>query len=386
MGIQSRMLVQTRITSDPDVDFIHKRWLKLADRMISVITDGLGLQYLYLPSSNRLLSHPWFNEAQIIQLYNTHGNYFSHAVLPAMSQKKKIVWRLSDMWPVTGHCAYPASCDKWKTGCRQCPDLNAYPSVRWNTTALLWKKKMDIYRKCRMHIVAPSLWIKNIADESPLFEGFSKSLISNGIDTDVFKPLPKKWCRTVLNISDDTKIILFMVNSFDNNPRKGIEFFMASMKKLWETGRKDFRVLLVGEGVFRWGHDLPCPVIRRDLIKEDELLSIVYNAADFNVHPAVLENMPNSIIEAMSCGTPSVAFDTGGVKDAVDHRETGYLAGFKDSEDLLQGIQWLMDLNDRASLVSEKCRRSVLEKFSLEKQTQDFFSLYQSLLDHHVSG
>ena len=386
MGVQSKMLVHTRITSDPDVDFIHKRWLKLIDLVVSEITDGLGLQYLYLPSSSSLLQHPWFKQAQIIQLYNTHGNYFSHAVLPAMSQKKKIVWRLSDMWPMTGHCAYSATCDKWKTGCRNCADLKTYPSIRWNSAALLWKQKMNIYRRSKIHIVAPSSWIKLMADESPLFKGYEKSLISNGVDTNIFKPLSKVWCRGILNIHDDKKIILFMVNSFEDNPRKGIEFFMESMKSLWKAGRRDFRVLLVGDGVFRWGHDLQCPVLRRDFVKEDELLSIIYNAADFNVHPAILENMPNSIVEAMSCGIPSVAFDTGGVRDAIDHTETGYLARFKDSGDLLQGIQWLMDLSDKTPLVSAKCRKTVIEKFSLERQANDFLNLYQCLLDRNVSS
>jgi len=240
---------------------------------------------------------------------------------------------------------------------------------------------MSIYRRSKIHIVAPSSWIKGIADESPLFKGFSKSLISNGVDTDIFRPISKKWCRSILNIPDDKKIILFMVNSFDNNPRKGIEFFMDSMKSLWEAGRRDFRVLLVGDGVFKWGCDLPCPVLRRDFVKEDELLSMVYSAADLNVHPAVLENMPNSIIEAMSCGIPSVAFDTGGVKDAIDHWETGYLARFKDPGDLLRGIQWLMDLKDKSPLVSEKCRIAVLEKYSLQEQSTNFLKLYQHVLD-----
>jgi glycosyltransferase involved in cell wall biosynthesis len=378
-GIDSKMLVSTRVTSDPDIDFIHRRLSKFIDRIASMITDYLGLQYLYIPSSMSLLRHPWFKQSSIVQLYNTHGHYFSHSILPAVSRKKKIVWRLSDMWPMTGHCAYSGECEKWKTGCRGCPDIEAYPPIRRDSAAFLWKHKKYLYRKSSFHVVAPSSWIKEIADESPLFAGFSKTLIPNGFNTNIFKPLPKEWCRKIMNIPDDKKIILFIVHSFNDNQRKGTEFFLNAIRSLWET-RRDFRILLVGDSVYKWGLDLPCDVLRHDFVKDDELLAMIYNAADLNIHPAVLENMPNSILEAMSCGVPSVAFDTGGVKDAMEHKKTGYLARFKDVDDLVGGMKWLMDVHHMMPQISEDCRRTVLKKFSLKTQNAAFIDLYRQLL------
>ncbi len=135
--------------------------------------------------------------------------------------------------------------------------------------------------------MAPSSWIKKIADESPLFSGFSKTLIPNGFDTNIFKPYPKEWCRKIINIPNDKKIILFIVHSFRDNQRKGTDFFLNAVNYLWKTHR-NFRILLVGDSVHQWGLDLPCDVLRHDFVKDDLLLALIYNAADINVHPAIL--------------------------------------------------------------------------------------------------
>lgn len=381
LGVDSKMLVKIKITSDKDVDFISRRWVKLADRIVSFTTDFLGLQYLHFPSSGKLLRHPWFEKADVIQLYNTHGGYFSHSSLPQISKRKKIVWRLSDMWPVTGHCAYAGSCEKWRNGCKECPDLASYPSLSWDSASLLWRWKRYIYRRSKIHIVAPSSWTKEIADQSPLFEGFAKSIIPNGINTNTFKPIPQKWCRAILNIPEDKKVILFLAHVLDDNPRKGSEFFIKAINLLWNSKRNDLMVMLVGKGASNWGSELPYPVWRHDFVAEDELLAIIYNAADVYVHPAVLENMPNSILEAMGCGVPSVAFDSGGVKDVVRHKQTGYLAGFKDAQDLAEGIIWLMESQERRAEISNNCRDLILEDFTVEKQAQAFLNLYKRLIE-----
>lgn len=378
LGVDSKMLVHKKTTSDPDVDLIAKGAWKLGDLTVGGGLDRLGLHYLLYPSSFALLNHPWYRNADIVQLYNTHSGYFSHSVLPRIGKSKTLIWRLSDMWPVTGHCAYSGPCEKWKTGCSQCPDLATYPPVPRDTTKLLWNWKRLLYARTPMHIVAPSRWIKEVAEESPLFSRYGKTLIPNGIETGIYRALPKDHCRSILGLPQGKKTVLFLANGLDD-PKKGGSFFIRAMNRLWENGFRDLQVMAVGQNSSGWGKDLQHPVWRHDLVGDDELLAIIYNCADIYVHGAHRENFPNTILEAMACGVPAVAFDSGGVRELIRHRETGYLAASSDAEDLSRGIQWLLEEEDLARKISERCLAAIQMDFTVEKQAGNFIELYGSL-------
>ena len=156
MGHQSKMLVGQKSTTDKDVDTVYKSGaFRILDRVTEEASHAVGLQYLYYPSSTRVLNHGWVKSADIFQIYNTHGGYLTHRIFPALSKIGPIVWRLSDMWPMTGHCAYPGVCDRWKSGCGQCPDLKTAPTIKFDTTAFLWRVKNKVYTNSNITIVAP---------------------------------------------------------------------------------------------------------------------------------------------------------------------------------------------------------------------------------------
>ena len=106
-GHRSRMLVRHKQSADETIESV---WpcgpARLWDRAWESFSTRSGLQYAYLPSSARALRHRWLGEADIVQLYNIHGGYLSPAALPHLSRQAPLVWRLSDIWPATGHCAY----------------------------------------------------------------------------------------------------------------------------------------------------------------------------------------------------------------------------------------------------------------------------------------
>ena len=121
-GHVSRMLVGYKHSGDANVKTVSgSRWLQRADEIANRVTQAAGAQYLMVPSAPSALRHPWLANPDVIQLYNIHLGYFSYLSLPALSRRAPIVWRLSDQWPMTGHCAYSGSCERWRTGCGACP-------------------------------------------------------------------------------------------------------------------------------------------------------------------------------------------------------------------------------------------------------------------------
>jgi glycosyltransferase involved in cell wall biosynthesis len=372
------MLVGTKVTADEDVEPIAGRRMKFVDSLFNRVSGKLSLQYLFYPSSFYLLRHKWFRETDIVQLYNTHGNYFSHLALPALSPRHPLVWRLSDMWPMTGHCAYSFGCERWQTGCGSCPILSDRPELYRDTTALLWRIKRWAYSRSRLTIVAPSKWIANLAAQSPLLNSFAIHEIPNGLDTTLFAPQSQAASRRSLEIHPDERVVLFSAQQLSDR-RKGALPMKAALARLAET-EKNLTLLMVGEN----GHQIDLPPSLRvkmtGTINDDRRLAAVYSAADVFVLPTLAENLPNGVLESMACGTPPITFDVGGCREAVRHLETGYLANYGDPEDLACGIKLLLDDPDLRRRLSSRSRETAVQEYSLNLQAHRFLSLYSDIL------
>jgi len=382
LGMQSRMMVQLRLGEDQEnVGLIQQsRSLKELDRVGRRIVDAIGLQYLYYPSSFALLDNAWLKTADIVQLYNLHGGYFTHRILPRLSQDRIVVWRLSDMWPLTGHCSYSFDCERWKTGCGKCPRLDEYPALHWDTTALLWRIKKSIYARSRIVIVATNRWMEQVARESPLIGHFPIHVIPNGVDTEVFQPTPKMAAREQLKLPADAKIVLFTAKVARPGTRKGGQFVVPTMQQLAAKGLDKLWLVVMGEEAESWPEDSAYQTLRIKYGRNDKDLAKVYSAADMLIYPALAENLPNGIVESMACGTPAVAFPIGGVPDLVRPGETGYLAAGKDVDSLVAALYPILNNTDLLNKMGARCREVALQEFTLTIQTRRFFELYESLI------
>jgi glycosyltransferase involved in cell wall biosynthesis len=380
LGVRSRMLVGTKATEDPEVDLIAgRRTLRSLDDLSNRITGRLSWQYLFYPSSFALLGHRWLRASDVVQLYNTHGGYFTHTSLPLISRRRPVVWRLSDMWPMTGHCAYSFDCERWKTGCGSCPILSDPPELYRDTTAELWRIKERVYSRSRLTIVAPSRWIEALAKESPLLGRFQVRFIPNGLDTETFRPVAKEEARRALDIDPARRVVLFSAHSI-KDPRKGADLMQRALEHLRrDDDLSDVLLLVVGSGSKEWADGLPFEFKSLEHTESDERLRVVYSAADIFVLPTIAENLPNGILESMACATPSVTFDVGGCPDAVRHMETGYLAAHKDASDLARGIRLLLEDEPLRLRLARRCREVAEAEYALELQARRFKSLYEEL-------
>lgn len=378
-GHSSHMLVGKKVTDDADVELIAGNALgRYLDIFIDRYNRSRGQQYFSVPSSRRLLAHPWLQQADIIQLYNTHGGYFSHMLLPELSRRAPLVWRLSDMWPMTAHAAYSYGCECYKKGPEVCVcALDSYPGIGRDTKKMLWEAKERVYAQLKnLTIVAPSSFLEKAARESKLLGKFPVVRIPNGIDTRVFSPQNKAEARAALGIPHDVRVVLFSAHGLDNNPRKGSEELKKMLNALGP--QKNILLVLVGEGgeSFR----VPFPVRLCGYIADRVQLANIYSAADILLLPSMAENLPNNLLEAMACGLPAVAFDTGGIGDAVKHMETGYLARSGDQEDFVKGLQLMMEKDTLRDAAGRAARTLMEKEFSQEKEIERFEALYEKLL------
>lgn len=378
-GHASRMLVGLRRSDDPDVDTVWQgRAGRLANRLVDEATRRVGLEYAWFPSTRRVLSHPWVQRARVFNLYNTHGGYFETGMLRTLSSRAPIVWRLSDMWPLTGHCAYAGACERWRTGCGECPDLATWPPLGRDSTARLWRMKERLYRDCRITVVAPSSWTERLAKESPLLGRFPVHRVPNGIDTGMFRPADRAAARAALGVDQGASVILFVAHGLDGNDRKGSEDAIAALGLLGP--RPGTVVLLAGQGGGSWVERVPMPVTRLGFIAEDARLAQAYACADLLLVPSRVENLPNVVLEAFACGLPAVAANAGGMRDAVRHLETGWLAPVGAAQGLAEGLRRLLDDPGLRLRLGTNARALALKEFDRALEIDRIEALYREVL------
>lgn len=379
-GNQSRMLVRSRHSEDPDIDTIWlRRRHKIADGIADKITSTFGAQYLYLPSSMALPNHPWVQAADVIQLFNTHGGYFSHRILPTLARNSPVIWRLSDMWPMTGHCSYSGDCEQWLNGCGNCPDLDTYPGLKVDTTSRLWKVKQRVCSEANLTVVAPSSWMEEQAKKSPVFEGCPIHRIPNGVDINAFKPLERSSARALLGLPQEVHLILFVAQGLDQDERKGTDALVKALTQLQVN--TSVELVLAGLGKADWADETGLKVHRLGYLLDDRLLAAAYSSADIIALPSIVDNLPNVVLESMACGVPSVAFNVGGIRDAVRHMETGYLSRSGNTEDFRHGITMLLDDMDLRLRLGGAGLELIQSNFTKQIQAHRFETLYRQLLN-----
>jgi glycosyltransferase involved in cell wall biosynthesis len=115
-------------------------------------------------------------------------------------------------------------------------------------------------------------------------------------------------------------------------------------------------------------------------LKDDVSLAALYAAADVFVAPSIQENLSNTVMEALACGTSCVAFDIGGMPDLIEHRCNGYLARPFDAADLAEGMRWILDNDQRRQELSLRARQKVLEEFAMPVVARRHLELYRRVL------
>jgi glycosyltransferase involved in cell wall biosynthesis len=287
-----------------------------------------------------------------------------------------LVWTLHDDWIFTGGCNIKYDCKNYITLCNKCTALNS--SKKFDISYFQYKYKKHYLSQIKnLNFISPSNWLTSDAKKSNLLKNFNIHTIPNPIDTKIFSPFSKIYSRKLLGLPINKKIILFGASDATSDPNKGFKYLYEALSFL-----KNDNIHFVVFGSTSTDLDLNISQIHfLGHLHDEYTLNLLYNSSDVMIVPSLQENLPQTAIESLSCGTPVVAFRTSGLVEIIDHYKTGYLAEPYNSFDLSNGINWLINLSDyELNKISIFCREKVLSNYSYETTIKMFTCLYNQIL------
>lgn len=319
----------------------------------------------------RLIRYMEQIKPDIVHLHNIHGHYLNYNMLFHYLKKKnyQVVWTFHDCWPITGKCAHftEVKCEKWKTGCFDCPQLDRYPDSQRDHSRKSYLEKKDVFTSIpNLHIVTVSNWLKSVAEASFLGQTDIRC-IYNGVDTDRFSFCDSTICESY-QLQD--KFVILSVASVWNKG-KGLDQLIALSKIL----HKDEVIVLIG-AIPDQQKPLPENIIRVPAIKDQNLLAKWYSAADVYVNFSTEETFGLVVAEAMACGTPAIVMNSTACPEVVDVN-TGFVIEPVDLDAVKVAIGIIKSKGEKA--YSLKCKERICRLFDLERMQREYLELYQEL-------
>lgn len=390
LGHESSMFVAKKISDDPTVrafeptkeqrgsreergkeieqDFARYK----ASRPPRLIGDGFtddrsvnGADPLKQLPPHDILNLHWFGG------FLDYQSFFANA-----PKESPVVWTLHDMNAFTGGCHYDDYCGKFSERCGACPQLGSGDED--DLSRRIWTRKSETLAtvdEARVRLVAVSRWMAEEARRSSLLGGFPATSINPSIDSQIFAPRDRDAARAALGVPEDASVVLFIADSLVTR-RKGFSLLAAALEDLKDVPN----IFLLSLGHHDPGIVKDVPHLNLGYIEDDLALSGVYSAADVFVMPSVQEAFGQTVLEAMSCGTPVVGFDLGGIPEMVRPGVTGELVPPKDTKSLGAAVRGLLEDSEKRAELSANGRRVAVEEFAPDIQAGRYAEVYRSML------
>lgn len=391
-GVSATMLVRDRATDDPAVVSLDRgaarRWLNFLyfvwERLVIYLCNRLSKRNLFQVSiantGINIRRTAAFREADVIHIHWINQGFLSlDEIARIIASGKRVVWTLHDLWPATAICHYPGDCVKYRTDCSACPMMSENPLVDLAKRVARRKGKID-WR--RVTFVGCSEWIARTASESVWLREARFVSIPNPIDTTLFRPIDRREARQRLGLPEEKRLILFAAAKLSDT-RKGATFLLEACRLLAAEMEGEMEIILMGSDAAELSALSPVPVRALGYISGAAELAVAYSCADLFVIPSLEDNLPNTIMEAMACGTPCVGFRTGGIPEMIDHAVNGYVSASRDSADLARGIAWVLRHPEPGNL-SAACREKVMRCYQESVVAKKYIALYQKLIQEKI--
>ena len=366
-----------------------KRWINLSrfiiERLVFLPRErSKSIRFLFsLANTGENISrNPHFVEADVIHMHWINAGFLSLKSLgEILNSGKPVVWTFHDMWPFTGGCHYALDCREYTRECGHCPYLKK-PGKR-DLSHRIWKKKEKLFSDSQVNVITPSKWLGECMEESSLLKHWQVSTIHNPVSHELFRPLDREEACKSLGLDPRKKYILFGAATM-KNVLKGFNYFLEAIQMLASEDEfnGEVEILLFGKSSEDVGQSFPLKTTNIAHVRSVNTIVELYNAAHLFAIPSLQDNLPNTIIESMLCGTPVVGFNTGGIPEMIDHKKNGYLAGYKSSDDLAAGMKWVLSAPSYEKL-SFDTRESAVDRFSMDRSVDMHIDLYKKILENH---
>ncbi len=390
-GVKAQMLVRDKETNDISVIGLGggmcSQWHFLWERLCLFVRLHFSRKHLFeidmANAGHDITMLPAFQEADVIHLHWINQGMLSlSGIRKILSSGKPVVWTMHDIWPATGICHLTLGCRAYTHGCHHCKYLPGKGSSN-DLSTKIWNRKQQLYEGQTIRFVACSKWLAGEAGKSELLRNQKVVSIPNPIDTHVFCPKDRIKAREALGLPIDKRLILF-VSQRITNVNKGIQYLIDACTKMTAENpdsREQTGIVVLGGHAEEVVDKFPYPVYPLGYVSDTQKIVDVYNAADLFVMPSLSENLPNTIMESMACGVPCVGFKVGGIPEMIDHRKNGYVAEYRNSDDLAKGLYWVLYEADRETLSHEAVRK-VARTYSQQAVALRYSELYTEALAH----
>ena len=385
-GIDTSMLVRDKSEGDDKYITVNSTWLRRKinkfrfyfERIIIFLFNKLNRADLFRVSiantGTDISKMEEVRNADIIHLHWINQGFLSLSDIRKLSALgKPIVWTMHDMWPCTGICHHARDCNKYHKKCNSCFYLGNKSGNDLSTKIFL--NKAEIYKGADITFVGCSKWLTGRAKESALLINKNVLDIPNTVDQSIFRRKDKYESRRKFNLPLDKKLLLFGALNITDT-RKGVDYLLKALSLIHKD---DLELVVFGNIKSDIKQLIPVPIHPMGYLTEETVIADLYNAVDLFVTSSLEENLPNTIMESMACGTPCVGFEIGGIPEMIDHKKNGYVAKYKSAEDLAEGIIWVLDNPDREG-ISTACVDKVNSCYSEDIVAQKYIALYERLL------
>ena len=359
---------------------VGSRWPFYAERLAFLPHErDKSVRFAFSPANfgKDLSRHPLVQQADVLHLHWVNQGLLSlRGIAQLGALGKPMVWTLHDTWAFTGGCHIFTDCDHFRQSCGHCPYLRR-PSAG-DLSHRVWAEKQRLFPK-NIQFVTCSAWLRDLALSSSLLRERSIEVIPNPIDTGVFRPASgaeRADFRRVMGITPEAKVLLFVAMNL-RDAHKGFRFLPEALRIL-KAQQPDLQleVVVLGKSEPEALAALPYPVHALGLVQGAEKLARIYGAADVFVTPSLADNLPNTVMESLACGTPVVGFRTGGIPEMVGHLREGFIARQGDSADLAEGIRWVFSGAVPMEVLQKNARQKVVAEYANEVVAGRYAEVY----------
>lgn len=378
-GTDNHLLAAKKKGDIPNTQLCRSRLGWFIEEGLDRVTRRLGLQYFWFPvSTSSILSNVKKLKPDVINLHGIHSGYFDTSLIKKLSLIAPLIWTMHDFWPITGHCSVPLDCDKWITGCGGCPRKGMYPSIGIDTSRWLFKRKKEIY-KSEISFVAPSQWLYNAALKSPLLDGKNISMIPHGIDTALFSPAGPNL-RKKLGIPVYEDVLLFCAEH-TGSQLKGGGYLLDILKTMDPMLKNSVHLVIAGKGKIAEDMAFKNITVHNTGLLETEKMPDFYRTGNILLHPTMAESFGLVLLEAVSCGVPTVTFDVGPTSEIIKDGVSGrVIKPFNIGSFAFKTSQLLLD-RQLLSSFSAWARASAVDRFSIEKTAEQYYKLFEDKIN-----